>query len=146
MRTIELFTERIGKAKNLVLDSYIEFENYIDIKSDLEGKIKILGYSIDAYSKKQLELTDKIETATNLLAHPANFLQILEENNRLAFLSSILNRGQNWTLGKLNHIFKQPFRIVYGLEKRGEEACDSMDKEISEFLRSIADLELLINY
>jgi site-specific DNA recombinase len=85
MRTIELFTERISKAKILVLDSHIEFENYLDIKSDLEGKIKILGYSIDAYSKKQLELADKIETATNLLANPAKFLEMLQEKNRLAF-------------------------------------------------------------
>jgi site-specific DNA recombinase len=146
VRTIELFTERINKAKNLLLDSYIEFEHYMDIKSDLEGKIKVLGYSIDAYSKNQIELAEKIEQAINLLAHPAKFLQMLEEKNRHSFLSSILERAQNWTSGNLNHIFRRPFRIVYGLENRSEDACNSMDQEISEFLKSIADIELLINY
>jgi DNA invertase Pin-like site-specific DNA recombinase len=146
LKTIELFTERINKAKNLLLDNHIEFEHYIDIKSDLEGKIKVLGYSIDAYTKNQVELADKIDTATNLLAHPAKFLQMLEEKNRHAFLNSVLNKAQNWASGNLNHIFKPPFRIVYGLEKRSDDACNSMDQEIAEFLKSIADIELLINY
>lgn len=146
VRTIDLFTERIAKAKNLLLDGHIQFEHYAGIKSDLEEKIKVLGYTIDAYSKNQIELAEKIDGATKLLAQPGKFLQMLEEKNRHAFLNSILNKYQNWASGNLNHIFKQSFRIVYGLEDRQEDDRNSMDQEISELLKSIADIELLINY
>ncbi len=144
LRTIDLFTERIYKAKNLLLDGHIEFAHYAEIKSDLEAKIKLIGYSIEAYSKKQIELSDKIEVATNLFLHPDKLLSILDKKNKHALFNKILLKTQNWELGNLNHAFNKPFRIVFGLEKRLPELDDSVNQEVKTFLHSMADMELLL--
>ena len=52
LNTIELFTDRIYKAKNLSLDGHLEFQDCLDIKSDLEARIRLMGYSIEANLKK----------------------------------------------------------------------------------------------
>ncbi len=145
LKAIELFTERIYKAKNLLLDGHIEFGQFIDIKTDLETKIRLLGYSIEVYTKKQLELSDKIENATNLFLHPRKLIKILDEKNKHSFLNNILIRSQNWELGNLNHIFKRPFRIVFGLEDKPVIGDETTDQEIKSFIRSITDMELLIS-
>jgi len=140
MKTIEAFTERIHKAKTLLLDGHIEFQHFKDIKSDLEAKIRLMGYSIDAYSKSQTELVDKVKAAATLLAKPGEFLEMLDDQNRHAFLNHILNRKQKWAEGNLNQIFKEPFRVIYGLENGNK----TTEKEVSELLQNICDMELLI--
>jgi hypothetical protein len=86
LNTIELFTDRIYKAKNLLLDGHLEFQDYLDIKSDLGAKIRLMGYSIEANLKKQVALSNKIEEVTDLFSNLHKFVSMLEENNRHAFL------------------------------------------------------------
>ena len=52
LKGIERFSERISKAKKLLLDIHISFENYLEIKNDLEEKIGILGNSFAGYSER----------------------------------------------------------------------------------------------
>jgi site-specific DNA recombinase len=60
IQSIELFTEGIYKAGNLLLDGHLEYQQYADIKLDLEAKIRMMGYSIEAISKKQIDLAEKV--------------------------------------------------------------------------------------
>lgn len=146
LRAIELFTDRISKAKNLLLDGHIEFGHFTEIKFDLEAKIKILGYSIEAYSKKQIALDEKIQVATNLLTQTDQFFAMLPEKNKSAFLNSILVRTRNWEAEDLDCVFNRSFRIVYGLEKMPDDDYQLVDQEIKSFLFAISDIELLITY
>ncbi len=146
IESIELFTERIRKAKDLLLDGHIEFDEYNNIKSDLEAKIRLIGYSIEANSKKQMDLIDKINNAMGLFARLDRFMDMLDEQNKHAFLSIILKPNQNWGSGNIDHIFKKPFQIVYGLEKGSGNNQESYHQEIENFLKKMADIELLITY
>ncbi|NCI50910.1 recombinase family protein [Sediminibacterium roseum] len=145
MRSIEIFTERIYKAKNLLLDGHIEFEQYKEIKDDLEAKIRLLGYSIEAISKKQIELLDKVDQSSKLLLRLDNFMTNLNEKNRHAFVSIILNKKTNWEPGNMKDVFKNTCQSVFGLRK--EHAADETPtpEQITKFLQELADMDLLIS-
>jgi DNA invertase Pin-like site-specific DNA recombinase len=143
LTSIELFTDRITKAKNLLLDSHIDFEGYSEIKSDLEAKIQVLGYTVQAYSQKQIDLTDKIKKSACLISDPKKLFQSLDETNRPSLLNRILVRSQNWEQGNSNHIFQESFRAIYALDERGEEA-KICDVDIKATLETMANLELLL--
>ncbi len=143
--TIEQFTDRIAKAKNLLLDSHIDYREYLDIKSDLENKIQLLGYSIEACIRKQTELSSAIKNRANYLAHPGKFLEKLSEKNKPAFLNSILEKGQNWELVNSNLIFKTPFCVIYGLIDANEELTDEVSSGMQALLKTMANLELVLN-
>lgn len=145
IQSIELFTDRIHKAKNLLLDGHFEFEDYKNIKYDLEAKIKLIGYSIEANSKKQIALSDKIEEASKLFTDLDKFITALEIKNRRAFLSAILEPNHNWESQNDGLIFKRSFRIAYGLE-RPVIICEKTAEEITVLVKALADIELLINY
>jgi site-specific DNA recombinase len=143
LTSIELFTDRIAKAKNLLLDGHIDFEGYSDIKSDLESKIQVLGYTVEAYSQKQIDLTDKIKRSACLISNPKKLFQALDEINRPSLLNRILVRSQNWEQGNSNHIFQESFRAIYALDKQDEEAKIS-EVDIKATLETMANLELLL--
>ncbi len=143
LTSIELFTDRIAKAKNLLLDTHIDFEGYNDIKSDLESKIQVLGYTVQAYSQKQIDLTDKIKGSARFISNPKKLFQALDEMNRPSLLNRILVRSQNWEQGNSNHIFQQSFRAIYGLDEQEIEAKMS-EVDVRSTLETMANLELLL--
>lgn len=143
LTSIELFTDRIAKAKNLLLDNHIDFESYSEIKSDLEAKIQVLGYTVQAYSQKQIDLTDKIKGSACLISDPKKLFQALDEINRPSLLNRILVRSQNWEQGNSNHIFHESFRAIYALEEEGKDAKIS-EVDIRATLETMANLELLV--
>lgn len=143
-RSIELFTDRIAKAKNLLLDEHIGYENYVEIKNDLEGKIRILGYSIDAYTSKQIELHNKIREDAQLISDLPKILELLDERNKPSFFSNMLVRGQVLGAGNSNFSFKEPFKIIYGLTKASDCAEIVDFKEVEATLQTIANLQILV--
>ncbi len=142
---IEQFTDRIAKAKNLLLDSHIDYKEYSEIKSDLENKIQLLGNSIEACTRKQAELSSTIKNRANYLINPGKFLEKLSEKNKPAFLNSIPERGQNWQLVNSNLIFKVPFCLIYGLTDANETVSDEVSSGIKALLKTMANLELVLN-
>lgn len=144
LQSIELFTERIYKAKNLLLDGHLEFQQYANIKSDLEAKIRILGYQVEANSNKQIELADKVVQTSNLLNALDKFFTLLDEKNRHAFINIILNKNVDWESEDFDIIFKKPLRIIYGLNIRNQDSETPTNQEISNFLKQLSDMELLI--
>ncbi len=144
LKSIELFTERIHKAKNLLLDSHIDFQQYASIKSDLEAKIRLLGYQVDANSKKQIELAETVEKTSNLLNALDSFFNLLQDKNRYAFINIILERGVNWEGSNPNSMFKKTFQFIYGLNDSSQDSEIPTNEEITNFLKQLSDMELLI--
>ncbi len=144
LQSIELFTERIHKAKDLLLDGHLEFQQYANIKSDLEAKIRILGYQVEANSKKQIELADKVDQTSNLLNALDRFFILLEEKNKHAFVNIILDKNVDWESGDFDLIFKRPFRIIYGLNVTIQDSETPTNQETTSFLKQLSDMELLI--
>jgi site-specific DNA recombinase len=95
IQSIEMFTDRIHKAKNLLLDGHFEFQDYIEVKSEMEAKIRLMGFSMEANSKKQIALLDKIEEASKLFNDLGKFINMLEPRNRNAFITAILEPNHN---------------------------------------------------
>lgn len=144
MQSIELFTERIYKTKNLLLDGHLEFQQYADIKFDLEAKIRMMGYTIETISKNQVELSAKVEQASKLIDQVHKFMTMLDDQNKHAFVNLIINKNEDWEHDNLNHVFKKPFRIVFGIEVEDGDMETRNAGEISSFLKQLADMELLI--
>lgn len=144
LNNIEIFTDRIAKAKNLLLDGHFDFEGYCEIKSDLETKIQVLGYTIETYSKKQIDLAEKIKSNAYFIFDPMKLFQKLDDTNRPSFLNRVLLREKNWEHGDSNHVFQHSFRTIYSLHEPNSQT-ETCEIDIRSTLETMANLELLIS-
>ncbi len=109
-----------------------------------EAKIKLLGYQVEANSKKQIELAEKVDQTSNLLNSLDKFFSLLDEKNRHAFINIILNKNVNWESTDFGLIFNKPFRTIYGLSVANQDSEIPTSEEITGFLKQLSDMELLI--
>ncbi|MDP2338932.1 MAG: hypothetical protein Q8N05_21260 [Bacteroidota bacterium] len=51
----------------------------------------------------------------------------------------------NWQSENINHVFKRTFRTVFGLKIDEPGGENPTGEEVSQFLRELSDMELLIS-
>jgi hypothetical protein len=143
IKGIEQFTDRILKLKSLLLDGYLNFEDYRLTKEDIEAKIQLLSDSITSYSNDQSNITVKMDLAMDELHNPHSFFVALNNELKQEFINNILIRGWQWNEAEFDKIFKQTVHIVYGLQEDNdlEELMKQAD-EIHSFLNKFAQIAL----
>ena len=144
VKGIEQFTDRILKLKSLLLDGYINFEDYRLTKEDIEAKIQLLSDSMASYSSEQSNITAKMNWAVDEFRNPHLFFIALNNELKQEFVNNILTRGWQWNEAEFDGIFKRSVHIVYGLQENNdpEELMKQAD-EIHSFLNKFAQIALI---
>lgn len=141
LKGIEKFTERIAKAKNLLLDNYIDFDNYQSIKIDCETKIRMIGETVSEYTRNQVQISTGIKTSGSQLSELDGFFSKLNEKNKRNFLTHILIRSCNWE-GGIMSVFQKPFLMIYGMHPVDEVSDNNfVETKVKSLLRNLALLQ-----
>lgn len=143
-KSMNIFLDRIGKAKELMLNQEISFESYFDIKKDYENKIEALSKVINLCSKKIYRIVSNSDSVAKELFRLHDFYCNLNEENREAFLRLTLLRSSVWFSSDAVSIFKSTFDDLF---KRREGDFESKKdntntKEITELLYQLSLLQL----
>jgi site-specific DNA recombinase len=143
IHAIEQFADRIAKAKNLLLDGYIDFPAFAEIKNDFETKIEILGDTVSSYSKNQLEFTERINNSGQFLSKMDVFYCQLKDEYKRSFLNHILIKPTHWNYENLSEIFIAEFQEIY----TGADVIhitDIQPSPVKKLLETLAQIELSI--
>ncbi len=142
--SMDIFLDRIGKAKELMLNQEISFESYCDIKRDCEGKIEALSKVINSCSKKIYTIVSNRDNVAKEIFRLHDFYCTLNEENRDTFLRLTLLRSSVWINSDGDNIFKFPFNDLFKRREGdiGSENDSSIIKEVAELLYQLSLLQL----
>jgi site-specific DNA recombinase len=142
LKGIEVFSGRILKAKALLLDSHLDFENYRLTIEDLKAKINILGDTVTFNRNHQGQLRGKVDMALNEFSDISISLLRLDKESKYDFIRNMLVPKWTWNEDEFENIFKQSARKIYGI---GAPLYGNDNQETSdarEFLDMLAKIIL----
>ncbi|MGC4233748.1 MAG: recombinase family protein [Niabella sp.] len=146
IKGIEMFTDRILKLKSLLLDGYINFEDYQLTKEDIEAKIQLLSDAIASYSYDQSGINNKIELAVDEFCNPYLFFTTLNNALKQEFVNNLLHRNWQWSEAEFDGIFKRLAHIIYeSYKNNGPGESIKQAGEIHSFLKKWAQMTLRKN-
>ncbi len=142
--SMDIFLDRIAKAKELMLNQEISFESYCEIKRDCESKIEALSKVINSCSKKIYMIVSTADSVAKEIFRLHDFYCNLNEENREVFLRLTLLRSSVWINSDGDNIFKIPFNDLFKRRDGdiGSENDSSITKEIAELLHQLSLLQL----
>lgn len=143
LKSIEQFSNRIYRAKELLLDGQIDPENFKVIHNDLETKINLEGDVISAEYLSQIQLFRNRQRFASMLSSLDIIWFASEDKQKSDLVNCLLERDWIWEESGTVNIFKMPFQIMYGL-KNNTPTPQMDENECNEISAALAKLSFII--